>query len=680
MKVLKERKYLLFVLLALMVVFAGCKGESPTAPTTPSGGGTGGSVTPPTGATVTLTVSNPTPLVSSTSTITATVTQNNSPVPNGTAVEFDASGAGKFQDSGTGVTIRTTTNGVATAVLTSASAGAVTVTAIVNNVAKQAVVNFQAQPVTPQPPDTTVTVSGITPTFGRPEGGEIVTINGKNFSTPVRVLFDFGNGVIKEGLVSSVTPTQVQVVTPAINLGAGQTLDATIKLINQAGTPSESSATTGPFTYRLAQLTPKITTISPDNGPVSGGTRITIFGEAFEAPVQVAFGTGGSWTQMQVLNVTYNQITAITPTARDVTPNGSGILTGPVDLRVLNINSGTNATSNGVFRYTPKMQITNVSPQQGLALGGTHVVIDGVGFDDPVAVSIAGAPAQVVKVTGTQVTAVTSALASPCGGGSSGAVIVTNINNGDQATSQDVNMSFTYIPVKPLIISATAGGAITPGSSVTVVVQDPGVGINGTANIRFTVNGTNVSTSPALITNGTGNQTFTIIVPATGITFPSQTCTTGTGLAGTQLGNVAGNLTFTNITTGCTDTLSNAITIEPPAPNACTPPPPNATVTPSSVAVGSAVAAGTATTSGTFSVSNAAGSAPLTVTAAVVSQTNGTFTVTPTTQQTINGGASTTFTVTADPTAAGAMSATINLTTNDPSKGTIAVQVSGSGT
>ncbi|MGZ5476888.1 MAG: hypothetical protein ACXW29_11950, partial [Thermoanaerobaculia bacterium] len=119
MKVLRERKYLI-ALLALLVVFGACKGESPTAPTAGGGTGGGGSVgggTPPVGATITLTVSNANPLVNSTTVVTATVSQNNNPVPNGTAVEFQTT-VGVWQDTGLTTTIRTTTNGVATATLT----------------------------------------------------------------------------------------------------------------------------------------------------------------------------------------------------------------------------------------------------------------------------------------------------------------------------------------------------------------------------------------------------------------------------------------------------------------------------------------------------------------------------------------------------------------------------------
>src|SRR5450432_4030781 len=241
MKVLKQRTYL-FALLALLVVFAGCKGESPTAPT-PNGGsggsGSSGGTTPPVGATITLTVSNASPLVNSTSVVTATVSANNNPVPNGTAVEFDTT-LGQWTDTASAVTIRTTTNGVATATLTSPSAGTARVTAVVNNVTKTTNIVFQAAATQPPTTPTAPTVTGISPTTGLATGGETITITGTNFRAPVRVLFDLGGGVIKEGFVASITPTQLTVVTPKVDLGAGQTLAATVIILNEAGTSTEA--------------------------------------------------------------------------------------------------------------------------------------------------------------------------------------------------------------------------------------------------------------------------------------------------------------------------------------------------------------------------------------------------------------------------------------------------------
>src|SRR5207245_1990680 len=106
--------------------------------------------------------------------------------------------------------------------------------------------------------------------------------------------------------------------------------------------------------------------------------------------------------QAQVLVVTFHSIDVISPTARDTNPNGSGTVTGPVDIRILNVNSGKSVTAAAAFRYVNKMQITSVSPTFGSALGGTDIRIDGIGFTDGATVDVGDVRASVLKVTGTE--------------------------------------------------------------------------------------------------------------------------------------------------------------------------------------------------------------------------------------------------------------------------------------
>src|SRR4051794_10992013 len=108
MRTLRQRKYV-FALLAILALFGACKAESPTAPPVNSGGGTGsgsnnGGTPPPTGASVTITASNLNPVAGSITTITVNVTDNNQPVPNGTAVELETS-RGNFVDPATGTSL-----------------------------------------------------------------------------------------------------------------------------------------------------------------------------------------------------------------------------------------------------------------------------------------------------------------------------------------------------------------------------------------------------------------------------------------------------------------------------------------------------------------------------------------------------------------------------------------------
>src|SRR5216684_7584401 len=403
MKQTKQRLIFL-ALTALLALFAGCKGESPTAPppiTGTSGGGTGGTAQPPVGATIVLTASTLTPFTASTSTITATVTLNNAPVANGTAVQFSTTSANaNFTDTSDNPTslIRTTTAGIAKVTVTSSQAGPVVVNATVNNVTKSITVTFQDVVVPPIPPSTAPTITAITPNFGLPTGNQTVAITGTNFRAPVRVLFDPGSGqTAKEAFATLVTPTQINVITPAFDLGVSQQLVVSITVIVEAGAPTEQRVTkASAFTYTAPVLTPVFRALSPTSGPIDGGTRVTITGDAFEAPVQVFFGSA----QAQVLSVTFHSIDVMSPTARDTNPNGSGVVTGPVDIKIVDVNSGKSVVAGAAFRYVNKMQITAITPNQGPFTGGTSFTIDGTGFTSPVTVSLAGIAASVIKVSG----------------------------------------------------------------------------------------------------------------------------------------------------------------------------------------------------------------------------------------------------------------------------------------
>jgi len=333
------------MLLALLALFAGCKGESPTSPTNNPVPPSGGPVTPATGVSITLTASNPTPQVDGTSVITATVTQNGSPVPNGTAVEF-ATNLGLFAEANANSVLRTTTNGVATVTLSSSAPGIATISATVNNASKTTQVTFSLKPVVTPPPDQTPQITSISPQFGIPQGNQILTINGKNFSN-AKVIFDFGNGKTIEAFPVSQNSTTIQVLTPSIDLGTGQQATATIVVINNVGTTNEIRVTAGQtFTFQAAVLTPKITTVSPSEGPIEGGTRVTIFGEGFQAPVQVFFGNAEAPLAGPV---TFNQLVVIAPKASTTNDVGSGVKTGPVDIKIINIDSQTNVTATGRY-------------------------------------------------------------------------------------------------------------------------------------------------------------------------------------------------------------------------------------------------------------------------------------------------------------------------------------------
>jgi len=105
----------------------------------------------------------------------------------------------------------------------------------------------------------TSAITDVSPDTGPTSGGTEVTITGANLQNTSNVTF----GGTAAGLVQ-VSATQVRVTTPAHAAGA-----VDVVLTTSGG---QATATNG-FTYVAG---PTITTISPDTGPTSGGTEVTI--------------------------------------------------------------------------------------------------------------------------------------------------------------------------------------------------------------------------------------------------------------------------------------------------------------------------------------------------------------------------------------------------------------------
>ncbi|HEV7766405.1 MAG TPA: IPT/TIG domain-containing protein [Thermoanaerobaculia bacterium] len=654
-----QQKSLKALLLAVVFVFAACKGESPTAP--PPGGGTGGGNNPPTtGIAITLTASNANPVVDSPVVITAAVTVNGAAAPNGTAVEFVATGGSFSATEVVTALLRTTTNGSASVELRSTVAGVIRVQATVGNVSRTVDVTFKVSPTIPPPTSQAPSITSVSPAIGIPSGGQRITIIGRNFKEPVKVLFDTGGPLPVETLVISRTDTQLEVFTPSVNLGVGQQLVSDIIVITQAGTVNEARAELEDgFTFRLEVLTPRISTTTPNSGPVTGGTRVTIFGDGFQSPVQVLFGSA----EARVVSVDFSQIVVESPSGRDTSPGGSGAVTGPVTITVRNINSQTSATMVEGFRYVAAVEVISVGPTEGPFTGGTRVTIDGIGFVAPVAVSLAGFPAQPISVTGTRLVVLASGITLTGCDDITGPTTVTNIVNGDQADGPD----FVYRVPRPLVTGVNPSTLIEGSTgSVTVTVLNAQAG-----PVRITI-GTRAVFPTGVVFNPDGTAVYTVPLP-TNFDFPTEDCSIG-GVDGSANEPLDLDVTYLNLQTTCTDTAAEALTIIPLDQTCQIPASPESSfvVAPTNgagCAVPPTVTVGN--TSDAIVTFTNSGGAPLTVDASTITGPNADeFTILPSTRV-IAPGASASFTITFTPTAAGAKNASVSFATNDPDEGAV---------
>src|SRR5438067_4041415 len=125
---------------------------------------------------------------------------------------------------------------------------------------------------------------------------------------------------------------------------------------------------------------PTVTSVTPNQGPSSGGTTVNVVGSNFIAANKVAFGDASA-------SFTVNSPSSLTAFSPPHVP-------GTVDLRVTNPD-GTSAPSAGdLYFYTGSPPtVTGVSPSQGPTAGGTTVTVGGHGFLNATAVNFGSATA-----------------------------------------------------------------------------------------------------------------------------------------------------------------------------------------------------------------------------------------------------------------------------------------------
>ncbi|MBO9534844.1 MAG: IPT/TIG domain-containing protein, partial [Solirubrobacteraceae bacterium] len=209
------------------------------------------------------------------------------------------------------------------------------------------------------------TVTSLSPSTGPTAGGTSVTITGTNFTGASAVTFG-GTNATSYTVVNSTTITAT---APARAAGVADVRVSTTTGGQSANTSADD------YTYVAP---PTVTNLSPNAGPVAGGTSVTITGTNFTSASAVTFG-GTNATSYTVVNST--TITATSP-ARTA---------GTYDVLVTTPVGGTSAnTSADDYTYASLPTVTNLSPSSGPVAGGTSVTITGTNFTSASAVTFGG--------------------------------------------------------------------------------------------------------------------------------------------------------------------------------------------------------------------------------------------------------------------------------------------------
>ncbi|WP_196398880.1 IPT/TIG domain-containing protein, partial [Legionella saoudiensis] len=317
--------------------------------------------------------------------------------------------------------------------------------------------------------------------------------------------------------------------------------------------------------YTYVAVTPGISGVTPNTGPVAGGTSITISGSGFTPTTSVTVGG------IAATSITINSASSLTAT----TP---AYVSGPLAANVAISNEVGSATLTGGFTYQASSPtLVSITPNQGSIAGGTSVTVVGTNFTPTTTLTLGGVAATNVTVlNATTLTATTPAYVS---GSLVKNVVVTN-----SAGSATLSGGFTYTAIAPSLTSLSpttgpvsgntvitlSGSGFTPGTTVTVggIAATNVTVVNAstiTASTPAYVSG--LLTVDVVVNNGVGSATlaggftYTAVAPSlSGITPASGSIAGGTtitltgsgfvpGMSVTLGGTAATNVTVVNSTT-----------------------------------------------------------------------------------------------------------------------------------
>jgi len=289
----------------------------------------------------------------------------------------------------------------------------------------------------------TPTISSVSPSTGPISGGTFTTIDGTGFTRDATVTF----GTTEAAAVEVDSGTEIEAITPT---GLGSEPVA-------VHTPAGDSAPSADSAFIFGG--PAVTSVSPDSGPVTGGTLVTITGTLFTPDVSVDFGATPA-----------SSTTYVSPTS--ILAMAPPLAAGSTDVTVTNAVATSPTSIDDLFASGPAT-VTSVNPDGGVLAGGAWATINGTGFTQDSTVRFGSVPSpSVAAMSGTELVAVVPA-------GSAGSVDVT-VDNGQGSSQTSSADTYTYGSPSVSTISPSSG-PVSGGTSVTVT----GSGFTADSKVAF---------------------------------------------------------------------------------------------------------------------------------------------------------------------------------------------------
>ena len=306
-------------------------------------------------------------------------------------------------------------------------------------------------------------VTDLSTRGGPATGGTFVRIFGRNF-TPASCAGNVWFGTTLAASCTFVNSSILEVTSPPHSPGV-----VNIRVVD--GFPWSPTTPENEFRYSGG---PRIDSIDPAVGPLSGGTVVTIIGSGFNAGNQVPDCTGQNPPGVKFGGTNARSCTVLSDSMiRAVSP---GVL-GPMTVQITvshPLTGDSQGTSAASFRYSAGPIVTELLPNYGPPSGGAEVTIRGLGFQPGAIVTFGGVTAPFVTyVNSGELRAV-----SPASGGRARVDVTVTVSG--QPSPNTPADDFFYSA--PKITSITPNAGPTAGGNVVSV---KGVNFTTAAVVKF---------------------------------------------------------------------------------------------------------------------------------------------------------------------------------------------------
>jgi hypothetical protein len=237
----------------------------------------------------------------------------------------------------------------------------------------------------------------------------------------------------------------------------GRTILCEVLATNAGGTGVGRSVELNPV---VLPPPPEVTSLTPSEGPLSGGNVVVIKGSRFAPTSTVSFGATAA---AGVIVDSETEISATVP---------ASLTAGRVDVRVT-VGGPSPKVAADEYDYVLTPTIWSLTPAEGPEAGNTVITIGGSEFTGATAVSFGGSPAASFKVT----PAGSITATAPAGKGTV-AVTVRSSSGLSAETPADL---YTYDSVPTVGTVSPNSGPVAGGTETTII----GTGFTRAAKVRF---------------------------------------------------------------------------------------------------------------------------------------------------------------------------------------------------